>query len=130
MSELADFITKAERFLKTAKLVLEDGDYASCLSRCYYAMYAITEALLLTKNITTSTHKGTISFFGKYFIRTGELAKEFGKILNEAYDRRLEGDYGVGLEITEADATEQLKLAEKYIKTMKDYLKEKKLLPQ
>lgn len=126
MSELTDFISKAERFLKTAKLVLEDGDYASCLSRCYYAMYTITEALLLTKNITTSTHKGLISFFGQYFIKTGEIDRKFGKMLNEAYDRRLEGDYSVGLDIKKADAVEQLALADLYIKTIKDYLIEKK----
>ncbi len=128
MFDLSDFITKAERFLRTAKLVLEDGDYASCVSRCYYSMFVITEAILLTKNITASSHKGTISFFGQHFIKTGELDKGFGKALNEAYDRWLEGDYSVGLVLTKADAEEQLKVDEDYIITMKNYLKENKFL--
>ena len=90
MSELADFISTAERFLKTAKLLIEHGDYESCLSRCYYSMFLLTEALLFTKNITANTHKGLISLFGQHFIKTGEFDKELGKALNEAYDKRLE----------------------------------------
>jgi len=48
MNEINDFITKAERFLETANLTLNSGDYDSCVSRCYYSMFIITEAVLLT----------------------------------------------------------------------------------
>ncbi|HIE31009.1 MAG TPA: HEPN domain-containing protein [Methanosarcinales archaeon] len=40
MKEITDFMKKAEKFLKTAELALDSGDYDSCVSRCYYAMFS------------------------------------------------------------------------------------------
>jgi len=39
MKEVEDLIQKAKRYLRTAELALKDGDYDSCVSRCYYAMF-------------------------------------------------------------------------------------------
>ncbi|MDY6966818.1 MAG: HEPN domain-containing protein [Halobacteriota archaeon] len=47
MKEIEDLIKKAERFLRTAELILDDGDYDSCVSRCYYAMFFMAEAILI-----------------------------------------------------------------------------------
>ncbi len=69
MKEIEDLIEKAKRFLRTGELSFNHGDYDSCVSRCYYSMFFMTEALLLTKNLTTSTHKGVISLFGEHFIK-------------------------------------------------------------
>lgn len=48
MKEITNSIKKAEKFLQTAELVLEHGDFDTCVSRCYYAMYYLAEAVLLT----------------------------------------------------------------------------------
>jgi len=55
----------------------------------------MTEAALFTKNLSASSHKGVISLFGEYFIKTGIFNKGLGKTLNDAYDKRLIGDYGI-----------------------------------
>lgn len=34
-----DAIQRARRYLDTAALVLEEGDFESCVSRSYYAMF-------------------------------------------------------------------------------------------
>ena len=81
MNEINDFINKAEKFLETANLTLNSGDYDSCVSRCYYSMFIITEAVLLTKDLKASSHKGVISLFGEHFIKTGIFDKMYGKIL-------------------------------------------------
>ncbi|RLA93522.1 MAG: hypothetical protein DRG69_06965, partial [Deltaproteobacteria bacterium] len=61
MKEIKDLIRKAEKFLTTAEHTLNIGDYDSCVSRCYYAMFFMAEAALLTKGLTASSHKGVIS---------------------------------------------------------------------
>jgi uncharacterized protein (UPF0332 family) len=61
MKEIIDFIEKAERFLRTAKHALNTRDYDSSVSRSYYAMFFMAEAVLLTKGLTVSSHKGAIS---------------------------------------------------------------------
>jgi uncharacterized protein (UPF0332 family) len=70
MKEIRDFIKKAEKFLSTTKYVLSIGDYDSCVSRCYYAMFFMAEAALLKKGLSASSHKGVISLFGEHFVKT------------------------------------------------------------
>jgi len=122
MKEIKDFVEKAEKFMITAKHSLDIGDYDSCVSRCYYAMFFMTEAILLTKNLTASSHKGVITLFGEHFVKTGIFNREAGKVLNETYDKRLIGDYGIGFTITEKEARETLKAAENFVKNLKNYL--------
>ncbi len=47
MKEIRDFMKKAEKFLATAKHAFDTGDYDSCVSSSYYAMFFMAEAALL-----------------------------------------------------------------------------------
>ena len=58
---------------------MSDGDYDSCASRCYYAMFSIAQAALLTKGLRASSHKGVISLFGEHFVKTGVFERPHGK---------------------------------------------------
>jgi uncharacterized protein (UPF0332 family) len=120
--EIRDLIEKAEKFLNTAQQALNIGDYDSCASRCYYAMFFMAEAALLTKNLTASSHKGVISLFGEHFIKTKIFERTLGKALSDAYDKRLVGDYGVGLVVTEQQAQNLLETAQNFISKLKDFL--------
>ena len=123
MKELMDFIAKAEKFLATAERALDIGDYDSCASRSYYAMFFMAEAVLLTRGFSSSSHKGVISLFGEHFVKTGIFERDLGKSLNDAYDKRLIGDYGIGLTTTEEDARDLLKIANDFVQELKNYLK-------
>ncbi|RMH10303.1 MAG: HEPN domain-containing protein [Armatimonadetes bacterium] len=46
MKAIDDLLEKAQRFLATAAKAIEIGDYDSCASRCYYAMFFMAEAAL------------------------------------------------------------------------------------
>lgn len=122
MKEIMDFIEKAEKFLATAEHALNIGDYDSCVSRSYYAMFFMGEALLLTKNLSASSHKGVISLFGEHFVKTGIFDREMGKALNDAYDKRLVGDYEIGLIVTEEEARDLLETAQDFVQKLKNYL--------
>jgi len=93
MKEIRDFIEKAEKFLTTAEHALDIGDYDSCVSRSYYAMFFVAEAALLTKNLSASSHKGVISLFGEHFVKTEIFDRDLGKALNDAYWRLWDGLY-------------------------------------
>ena len=124
MSELQDFIDKADKFLETARHTMQTGDSDSCVSRCYYAMFFTAEAVLLTKGLRASSHKGVIGLFGQHFVKTGVIEKRFGKALNDAWDLRLIGDYGVGVTITKEAAEGLFETAGSFVQTMKDFLRE------
>jgi uncharacterized protein (UPF0332 family) len=104
MTETLALIEKAKRYLKSAEILLEDGDFESSTSRTYYAMFYAAEAALLTKEMAFSSHKGVISAFGEHFIKTGILPKEMGRELNRAFEKRQIGDYEYTFVISKEEA--------------------------
>ena len=60
MNEFRKLFSLALEELEIAALLLERKHYRTCLSRFYYAMYYAIQALLLSKDLDTSTHKGVI----------------------------------------------------------------------
>ncbi len=126
--EIKSFVEKARKFIKSAKFLLEINDYDSVVSRTYYAMFFITEALLLTKNLAPKSHSGLISLFGEHFVKTQIFSKEMGRQLNRAYDKRLMGDYGTSIVINKNEAQELLNIGQNFIENITDYLEKKKYL--
>ncbi len=122
MKDIEILAAKAQTFLRTAERAMSDGDYDSCASRCYYAMFSIAQAALLTKGLSASSHKGVISLFGEHFVKTGVLEGHMGRTLNYAYDTRIVGDYGVSASVAQDEAEELLDAARDFVGKVKDYL--------
>lgn len=122
MKDVEILSTKAQTFLRTAEQTMIAGDYDSCASRCYYAMFLMAEAALLTKNLSASSHKGVISLFGEHFAKTGILESHMGRTLNYAYGKRIVGDYGMGLSVAQDEAQDLLEAARDFVGKVKDYL--------
>lgn len=122
MKEIDDLMDKAERSLHTAEYALGTGDYGSCASRGYYAMFFMAEAALFSRGLTGSSHKGVISLFGEHLAKTGILERYLGNALNDAYDKRLVGDYAVDRIVTKREAEELLDAAQDFVRKVKDYL--------
>jgi uncharacterized protein (UPF0332 family) len=93
MSEYKKLLSLSLEELDIAETLLDNSRYRTCLSRSYYSMYYATQALLLSKNIDTSTHKGTIRLFGQHFVKTGQISPELAKVLSDAYELRQLSDY-------------------------------------
>ena len=118
MKEIKSLIKRARKYLKTATLLLKEGDYESCVSRVYYAMFYSAQALLLTKNLSFSSHKGVISAFGEHFIKGGIFPKEMGRELNRAFEKRQLGDYEYTFVISKKEAEELLKNGKNFVRKM------------
>ncbi len=93
MKEIQSLIERAEKYIKSAELLLENEDHESCVSRIYYAMFYASQAVLFTKNLSYSSHKGTLSAFGQHFVKTGIFTKAMSKSLHLAFEKRTLGDY-------------------------------------
>ncbi|MGC8787879.1 MAG: HEPN domain-containing protein [Anaerolineae bacterium] len=50
-------LKKARRYLQSARMLLQEGDHESSVSRTYYAMFYSVQALLLIKNLSFTSHK-------------------------------------------------------------------------
>ncbi|MBI5559950.1 MAG: HEPN domain-containing protein [Deltaproteobacteria bacterium] len=123
MKEVKSLAARAKRYLRSAKLLIKDKDYESAASRVYYAMFYITEALLLTRGLSFSSHKAVLSAFGEHFIKTGIFSRDLSKSLKRAFGKRQISDYEFTFVISEKEAKELLKEAENFIASVIEYLK-------
>lgn len=122
--KIEKLIERADKSLNSSKLLLENNDFDSSVSRSYYAMFYSAEAVLLTKDLKFSSHKSVISLFGQYFVKTGIFPSALGKNINITYDERLIGDYSFEPVIDKTTALKVLNRAEEFVKKIKGYLEE------
>ncbi|MBN1538210.1 MAG: HEPN domain-containing protein [Anaerolineales bacterium] len=116
---------KAERYIRSAKLLSDDGDFDSAASRLYYAMFFIAEALLNKRGLSFSSHHAVIAAFGQYFAKTKELDPRFHQSLLAAFSQRQLGDYSnisvltrKDIEILLKDTTDFLAASKKWISNL------------
>jgi len=119
-----DAIARAERYLKTADMLIEDGDYASSVSRSYYAMFFVARALLRQVGTEPQTHSGIRNQFGLHFVKEGPLSERFAGMLNDAEEMRTLADYAEEFVLTEENARATLRDAEDFVERMSGLLRD------
>jgi len=98
--------------------------YRIASSRAYYAVFGITTAVLLTKDIDRRKHSGVQAAFGHYFIKPGTIEPEYGKIYSLLRRAREESDYSDYGQFTKDRAEKILTDAEGFVARMERYLRE------
>ena len=121
------WLEKASRSLRSAIIILEDGDHDAACSRAYYAMFNAARAALIgvghSKLGMGKTHKGMIASFSEHVVQAGHLPAEFGRALSIESNRRLVADYqgdgvsGQDAELAIANATKFLAAVEAMLNT-------------
>lgn len=106
---------KARRNIRSAKMLLADGDCDTAVSRAYFAMFYVAEAILLSKGLAYSKHSAVIAAFGKEFAKPGVLPAEFHAHLREAAEARNISDYQVGSLLTEEATAQHISRAEELL---------------
>lgn len=118
MTDIQKFIALATEEIETAELLVKAGRYRLCLSRSYYAMYYMSQALLLSEGFEASTHKGLIKLLGLHFVKTGKISNDLAKSLASAYDDRQMSDYNVRFEPNKDEALEAISEAQKFVESI------------
>ena len=121
--EIAAYLDAAAEALGDSDALLARGSFRSAASRGYYAMFYCAEAVLLTKGITSSSHKGVVAAFGKHFVKTGVFPQHLHAWLREAFDKRQIGDYESLPVLTEADVQDLLQKARQFMIDVEAYLR-------
>lgn len=113
---------QAEQCLKSAKLLLEADDIKGAANRSYYGIFHAIRAVLALEGKDFAKHSGVISFFRQNYIKTGILDVSLSDIITDAFQVRTECDYNDYYIISKAEVEEQVQNAERFIKTISDYL--------
>ncbi len=121
--DISDLVKKARECIEAAKDLFRSGYYDFSSSRSYYAMFYVTEAVLLTKDLSFSKHSAVIGAFGKEFIKTKIFRRELWEYVVSAFDMRQLGDYGASGSIDKEDAQILIEQAGKFIDSGETYLR-------
>jgi uncharacterized protein (UPF0332 family) len=115
-------LIRAKKALLAAKTLLENQLYEDCVSRAYYAVLHAAKAALTTKDIEPESHNAVKRMFGLHLIKTGEIEKDFAKILTAEQEDRAIGDYNIYIEIEQDRALKRVRDAEKFVERIEKYL--------
>ena len=117
---------RAKKALAAAHRDIKADDPESSITRAYYAMFYLAEALLYSKNIHFRNHGKVHGAFGQNFAKTKELDPKFHKWLLLAFEKRIISDYGLEREELDEDASMIIQWSEEFMKAAEDYLFEVK----
>ncbi len=110
-------LDKARRSLEAARSLIQQGFYDFAVSRAYYAMFYIAEALLDQEGLSFSSHAAVISAFGQHLARPGKVPTEFHRQLIDAQAQRTRADYDPQPDLSQSDAETVVNQAQTFLVT-------------
>lgn len=122
-SQTQALMSKAERAVQAARRLRDDGHCDFGAGRAYYAMFYAAEALLHEEGLTFRKHAGVHAAFGEHFAKTGRLDAKFHRYLLDAFDKRLQADYGFEAVPTPDEVQELIIQAEELIAAAWSFLR-------
>lgn len=92
--ELALYRTsRAKETIEEAKILAKAEHWNAVANRLYYACFYIATAYLVINGISASTHSSVKSKFNNQLIKSGKVAKKYGRIYNRLFALRQDADY-------------------------------------
>ena len=119
---IALVLDMAEDKLKSARILLDAGQWRDAASRAYYCAFHAATAVLLNRGLSFSSHAQTIGAFNREFVKTGIFPKEFGRRLMKMQTDREAGDYRATSSIGEAIAHQDVAAATEFLTSCRDLL--------
>jgi uncharacterized protein len=113
---------RAGMALRAARTLFAEDLHEDSVSRAYYAMFHAASALLLTKGLSTSKHKGVLSLFDLHFVKPAILGKELSAWIRGAFKARQEADYDAEAVDPRASAAAALANAEAFLRQVRPVL--------
>ncbi|MBN1660684.1 MAG: HEPN domain-containing protein [Anaerolineae bacterium] len=127
-TEISLYLDRARTVLAQSRDNLRLHHHDIVISRAYYAMFYAATALLHSKGISRSKHSGVHSAVGEHFVKPGTLEPEYGRMLVNAFNLRLDSDYDVNPVLDQDLAQDVLLDAERFVERVTRYLDEEGLL--
>lgn len=122
--EIRAELARAEKSLKAAGVLFEEGLFEDALSRAYYVILHAARAALLAEGVRVQSHKAVRRLFGQHLIKAGKLDPRYATILAEEQDDRYLADYDV-IFIPEKERVEKrVADASQFMETIKAFLKQ------
>jgi uncharacterized protein (UPF0332 family) len=86
-------LDRARETFEEALLMQREEHWNTCANRLYYACFYAVTALLTRNELSSSKHTGVKVLFNQHFVKTGQVSRKNGKLYNQLFEDRQEGDY-------------------------------------
>jgi hypothetical protein len=121
----------AGKRLDASRLLLREGFYNDAVSKAYFAVHAVSRAILILHDIRATTHEGVKTMLSKELVRDAHLLpQDFSKKYSMLKALRDDVDYEDFISFTEEDAREAVDIAagfmEKVTTVIEDIITERK----
>lgn len=121
-----EWLAKAQRYLRSAELLIRDSDYESAVSRAYYGVFHAAKALLMVydRQVLNMGAREDRRYTWFQAIRLLRKTRDLNRSLTTLHARREDADYEVA-EITSAMAPESLIFARAFINRTEERIRER-----
>jgi len=121
--EIQHLLKLADESHEVGKTLIDVGHPRFSAAQTYYTIFYLAQAMLLTKELTFSSHSAVVAAYGKEFAKTGLLDPKFHRYIIDAQKLRQTGHYGdEGEEVTEEQAVEAYQWTGEFMEAVKEYL--------
>ena len=123
MDELSSYrLNMSEEKLRSARILLDAGQYKDSIGRSYYAIFSALRAVLAKDKVDFSKHAGVISFFQMEYLKTELFDKKYSKYISSAFQIRNNCDYDDFFIVSKEEAIEQYEHAYELYEAVKNFL--------
>lgn len=111
--------SKADTSLLSAQRELEAGALEYSINRLYYSMFYAVSAVLFKRQMSFNKHSGVRAAFHREIIRKGLLDVKWGKLYDQLYEDRQEGDYMALVTFDKQYVESQLALCTEFLQELR-----------
>lgn len=86
-------IERSHNTFKEVEFIITGKFWNLAANKLYYSVYYMCEALLLSRQFSTSTHAGICRMMNMHYVRNGILTEDEGALLGKLFRMRQTGDY-------------------------------------
>jgi uncharacterized protein (UPF0332 family) len=116
---------RAQKALRAAKLLQQNGLAEDAISRAYYALMHAAKAALLVHDVIADSHAAVRRLFGQVLVMAEGVEREWAHILARGHDQRGAAEYNVDFEVDEETADRLVREAQRFIDRMAVYMMSK-----
>ncbi|MGK7921262.1 MAG: HEPN domain-containing protein [Trichodesmium sp.] len=106
---------KAKQNLEAVKILRDRGFYHVAITRSYYVMFYVMDAILQENDLLFTSHEERIEAFEKYFVLTNHVKKYFQEYLLESLAYRYQADYAPLWQAEKTVVDKQIERAEEFV---------------
>jgi uncharacterized protein (UPF0332 family) len=119
---IANYKDKAHKIEEEIPLLIAHHQLFTAVNRIYYGIYYLLSALALKHGFSTSKHTQLIRWFNKNFVKPRKIENQYTQYIQEAFEKRMKGDYEVLTSFSESDVTDLFDKMKKTLRALEKLL--------